>query len=312
MLSSCYISAHTKPSSKDHQASEEQAISSQNCNTISQCSSLAESSTGQQTVSLDSGQVNCTEGTENENHSDLDSYFVDGKSTSGEPHVIIKDLEKECDTNDGTRSETDLNSNCKESAETVVFTGLRSDSNESTRHDIESLQKPMNSKSVALKSFEETLQFPCLAESESNDSVSAKHENSKHLCNMEDRTYKLLDHSDQCKLENLSVLSEDGSEKVGMDSNQSAGVKSHDLLKETKLLYSDDLVLENKMAVRSDKDHVNNNVCGLNMGKGVGKSVVEPFTDIKEVNVQYKDIYLQNKENVITTEGVKVVVTDCD
>ena len=28
------------------------------------------------------------------------------------------------------------------------------------------------------------------------------------------------------------------------------------------------------------------------------------------VDVQYKDIYLQIKENVITTEGVKVVVTD--
>ena len=30
------------------------------------------------------------------------------------------------------------------------------------------------------------------------------------------------------------------------------------------------------------------------------------------VDVKYKDIYIQNKENVITTEGVKVLVTDCD
>ena len=44
-------------------------------------------------------------------------------------------------------------------------------------------------------------------------------------------------------------------------------------------------------------------------GPGV---LVSFFLSFFPVDVQYKDIYLQNKENVITTEGVKDLVTDCD
>ena len=300
MLIVCVCISDQTKYQKELQPSEGQTIASQNSdmklNHAKYSDSAPDDTPGQQTVSLDSNKCSCKENAETDK--DIHSNIVDYKST-----VLASQANKDSrlKVNAFEEKGSEMNKNigrkfsCTEKEAVSGMTAVNVLGR--TGQETESLHR-QNVEPDTLKVLEES----CNKE----DSDSAKHEVFKLPCNMEDRSSKFLENVGQCKVEGSSG-------KMDVVTDPSDSVKSLDLLKETRLLYSDDLVLEEKVAIRSENselEHINN-VCGFSRGRGMGKNLVEPFSDKKDTNVQFQDIYLQNKENVINTETVKTV-SDCD
>lgn len=293
--------------------------SSQSCDQVKnfqQDTSVSEEPPGKQTVSVDSLQSKCSECAKTENQSNISSNFT-GCRKDDEFGSFKTELPSE---DSGLKNYAEEETGLKNNANCIQNSGSTGENCERNLVLMENTTK-VSGGSQVLPQFcfpiarenktvtTSTSSFIDLMPQENcnngGSGDACKDKMFKLPSGTEDSTSKGSDIADQCKTENQSVLhSFDSEEKETEIEDQSGVIKACDLLKEGGLLYSDDLVLEEKAAKRSETSEHLTNVSENNRGRVIGKNMVEAFSDKKET-------YLQNKENVIHSEGLKSV-DDCD
>lgn len=288
--------------------------SSQSYDQVKNCQqnpSASEEPPGKQTVSVDSLQPKCSECAKTENKSNVSFSFT----------VCRKDEEYGSFKTELPSEDSGMKSYAKEETglqNDISFTHNSGSTGENCDRNLVSVENA--TKASGVSQVIPQFCFPIARESKtvttsassfdgfmpqeysnsrgSND--ACKDEMFKLPSDTEDSTSKSLDNADQCKNENQSVLHSNDSERKKTETEDQSGVmKACDLLQEGGILYSDDLVLEEKAAKRSETSEHLTSVSENSRGRVIGKNTVEPFSDKKET-------YLQNKENVIHTEGLKI------
>ena len=293
--------------------------SSQSCDQVKnfqQNPSASGEPPGKQTVSVDSLQSKCSECAKTENQSNISSNFTgcreDDKFGSFKTDLPLEDsgMKIYAKEETGLKNNTNFTKNSGSTGEICgrnLVLGENATKVSGGSQILPQFCFPVarENKTVTTSASSCIGLMPQESCNNGGSGDACKDEMFKLPSDTEDSTSKGLDKADQCKTENQSVLhSYDLEEKETETEDQSGVIKACDLLKEGGILYSDDLVLEEKAAKRSEISEHLTNVSENNRGRVLGKNMVEAFSD-------KKGTYLQNKENVIHAEGLKSV-DDCD
>ena len=132
----------------------------------------------------------------------------------------------------------------------------------------------------------------------------------KHVSHTENESSKHLGDTDQCQNEKQTVLeSKDQEMRENQSLNQSAVVKSCDLLKDGGILHSDDLVLGKD--IRTEGKEHSNNASEQSREMVVGTTLTDSVLGKGDKDFPCQDADVQNKENVVLKDPV-MSTGECD